>query len=370
MAGALALGAVLEPIERRISDARMEIRPDAGWPADLVVVKIDDAATQAFGPVPWAPERMRSLLEAIERGGAKTLALDAMLPRPTDPEAAERLAQALDRAVLAVPWIDTRGTLRAEDAALLDPSLVTTDAGGPRFAAAGFLVPPVGYANAALGLGHSIAETDRDGVVRRTRPLVAVAGTRSALPSAPLAAWLHHHDLDPSRVVATVAGVTLPDRTWIPSPLELDLVAAPPRSLSAAALLAGEPPDLAGALAIVCVDTAAAPDRARTRLGETPGCDLFAAAVRTVEKRSWPRRVPAVPAVLFLAALSLVLTRRSHLTALAGTWLVAGLALVPLADVHLPLVAPLAFAAIDFALRGGTEAARASPAGADRRSEG
>lgn len=336
--------------EWAIYDARLGMRHDGGWPADLVLVPLDESAIAALGGWPLSAAATASLLDALHAAGAKTVVLDVFLGAAGDVSDQSRLAPSLAHTVTAVTFDPGDGRQPSADelrAALIPPSA------GPFVGAKDLSFPPETIAASVARLGH--AGFAEDGPVRASPPLVRVRDFDGALPSQPLAALIEHRGLDPAAIVATARTFALPGRapiSLVRGATLLDLVPGKPgpREIAPSALLAGTvaPGSLAGALAIVHVDTPE--DRHASPLGAaTPGGMLLASAIRTLDGGRSPHLFSSWAAIALCAAGAYAttrlrgrrVTRLIACSALEGAWLTAAFALVPAGDVFLPLVGPL-----------------------------
>ena len=352
---ALTVSIAAAPLEWSLYDARLSMRADGGWPDDLVSVPIDEPTLGALGGWPLPAESAASLLDAVHAAGAETIVFDVFLGHVGGPDDDARLAASLARTVTAV-------TFRAEDGRppteeeLLRATLAAGS--GPEVERARLAFPPPRIVAGAARLGH--AGFRAGGAIRSSPPLVRITGSGNgragdqALPSQALAALIEHRRWDPGQISAAGGGITLPGGRRVPlfgGETLLDLVPGgpAPREIAAASLLDGSvlPGALDGALAVVHVDTPE--DRHRSPLGDaTPGGLLLASAIRTLDLGRAPRIVPLWAAVLVCAGLVLTALRVPHRTtrfatvaACESAWLAAAFAMVPIADVFLPLLGPL-----------------------------
>lgn len=346
---AISSALLAAPAEWALYDARLAMRQDGGWPADLVMVPLDESALAALGGWPLRPAAIGSLVDALHAAGAKTVVLDVFLGVAGAPEEQAALAPSLAHTVTAVTFdpADGRPPTADELRAVLVPPVA-----GPEVDARRLSFPPERIAASVARLGH--AGFAEDGPVRSSPPLVRIRDFDGAIPSQPLAAMLEHHDLDPAAIVATPGSMSLPGRAPIPlarGAMLLDLVPGSPgpRDIAPAALVAGSlaPGSLAGALAIVHVDTPE--DRHPSPLGvATPGGWLLASAIRTLEYGRSPRLFPSWAGALLCAAAGFVALqlpgRRARVlacVAFEGGWLASAFVLVPATDLFLPMIAPL-----------------------------
>lgn len=347
---AFAAAWVAAPLEWTLYDARLTLRSDGGWPADLVCVRLDEADLEALGGWPLPARSIARLLDAVHVAGAETIVLDAFLGTAGGPEEEARLAPLLARTVTAVTFDPVNG--RAPSADELRAALVPAAAeGAPSVAAPSISFPAESIAASVARLGHAGLRAGT-GPVRASPPLVRVDGFDGALPSQALAALIAHRGIDPAGIRATRTSLTLPGRSAIAlvdGETLLDFAGDPPREIAAADLLAGRiaARSLAGTLAVVHVDTPE--DRHSSPLSpETPGGWLLASAIRTLDGGRAPLLFPlwaslAICVSLAFAALSFA-RRQARLTACAAleaAWLAGALLLVPVADVFLPVLAPM-----------------------------
>jgi CHASE2 domain-containing sensor protein len=352
---------LLAPLESHAFDARLRLRHDGGWPAGLVLVPINDATMKEHGRWPWPRETLAALIGAVEDAGAKTVILDAIPGSPTNAKADDALASVLSRVVLPVSFEEGGG--EATIPATVRRSLVSEPRFGGRSMRADQIVAPMDvFVERAAGLGHVlIYHAPEDGKVRGHLPFFGIEGTDLCLPSLPLAGLMRFEDLDPARVKVTRNRLTLPDGRAVPlhgSALYLDLVpgGAMPPSISANEVFdhAGDgtlSARLSGKLALIYVDSVASPDTHPSPLSPvTPGGLLLAYAVRTIDRGRQPSPVAALPLLVLLAAIAagfaprLVRLPPERVLAIgaggAAALAALSIALVPLADLFLPAVAP------------------------------
>lgn len=346
---AFAVGLAAAPAEWALYDARLALRADGGWPEDLVSVRIDEPALASLGGWPLRGRALVPLLDALRDAGAKTVVLDMFLGTVGSAEDESALAERLAHVVTAVTFDPPHG--RAPSADELARAMVVAEA-GPAVPPARLAFPPERIVASVARLGHAgFREGD---AVRSSPPLVRVEGIAGALPSQALSAMLVHTGADPRALAAGRRGLTLPWGTTVAltaGETMLDLIpgGGGPREVDARALLSGAVArgSLSGALVVVHVDTPE--DRHPSPLGaQTPGGWLLAAAIRTLARGHAPRVFPPWAAIAMCAgfALTVILLparrlRLATVAALEGGWLAAAFALVPLADVFLPVIPPV-----------------------------
>lgn len=170
---------------------------DADDPSgEVVVVGIDAAAIDAIGRWPWGRQDLAELVNAIAGAGPRSLSLDILLSEPgvysqerlfavfkqnaaeakallqVDPDA--ELVAALSRLPAAVAVAGgARGAIdpRAENAQCMDPGVAGADVMAPYFIEC-LLFPQNIFWDVAVDAVTS-ADHDLDGVIRRSRTLVA-----------------------------------------------------------------------------------------------------------------------------------------------------------------------------------------------------
>ncbi len=357
----LLLTPLLEPLDRRAFDARLGIRRDGGWPAEIVMVAIDDATLRVQGRWPWPRGRLASLLDAIRAHGARTVLFDAVPIGSTEPGEDARLAEALDRTVLGVAYAHDAGEGTVPD---LERAMVSAASFGPVYRPDRLSPSDRAFASRAAALGHVLYLVGRDGYVRSHVPLVGVDGLPGSLPSQALVALTRYRGIDAATIASredAIAIAGLPPLRTYGGEAYLDLVpggSGPPR-VSAADLLRGTIDPRARAalddrLAILYVDSALQPNRFPTPLSPTtPGGLIAAYAIRSMATGRAPRPVSRRATLGALLAVAAALSnrgvRRGPAFALAtaaigavGTAAIS-VALVPLSDLFAPVAAPVAF---------------------------
>ncbi len=343
--GTAAMLPVLAPIERLAFDARLSWRRDGGWPPDLVLVPIDDAALSTYGRWPWPRSLLARLLEELEANGVSTIALDVVLEARTTEEEDAHLADALGRSVLAIGYHAGGGTA-ADPEVLRAASIGEGAADAATMPVDRFVTPFRPFADRAAGVGHAALFTRRDGIVRGHVPRIGIPDLDRSVPSLAWVALARHRGTPPSEI-PLYEGESY-----------LDVVPGGPlpRAVRAGDVLAGtvEAGTLAGALAVVYVDSDFARDRFPSALGPaTSGGLLLAYALRTLDGGRVPIPTPHVAALAALLIPVVVLAVRvSRLSAarilslvLGSSAVVAfvGLAAVPALDLFVPVVSPIAF---------------------------
>jgi len=352
----IPLLALVEPLERSGFDLRLRFRRSAGWPADLVLVPIDDAAIQAYGRWPWARKQTAQLLDAVRAAGATTIVFDGVFVGASDPESDAALERSLSNTVIAISGSVEPNQRPADD--ILRGALLPTEAPhGVMWDARAFVVPDARFALAAAGMGHTLSFPADDLVIRGHIPMLGVPGERGTLPSLALAGLRHQRKWAAADVRFENGDLHLPPGIlrlengegyldWVPGdPL--------PRRVRARELLAGEVPpgSLEGALALVYIDSNSVADRTLAPgRGVVPGGIVVATAIRTLDGRHAPRPIRVwhalavtLAAILLAAgALSRLQTRTLVLVALGGPLAIfaIGSALVPAFDLFVPVAAP------------------------------
>jgi adenylate cyclase len=132
----------------------------------LAVIDIDETSLAAAGPWPWPRERIATMIEQLLGDyGARGVALDLVLPEPSDAGGDARLAMLSQHGPLVLPQaFDYNGNM---------PLRVGRLAGGAAAASAGAAVPASGYIANHAGLaqaahiGNIGFVPDQDGVIRR-----------------------------------------------------------------------------------------------------------------------------------------------------------------------------------------------------------
>ena len=115
---------------------------------DIVIVAIDDRSLAEIGAWAWPRSTHGQLIDRLTDAGARVVMLDVLLIEPTLPESDAALAEAIKRngsVFLPHGFTARANALGGDDPLLPMPSLV----------------------EASAGIGHVVAEPDRDGVLRR-----------------------------------------------------------------------------------------------------------------------------------------------------------------------------------------------------------
>jgi len=363
----------LAPVERFLDDRRMSLRHDHGWPVDVVMVSIDDAAISEIGPWRWSRGKQAELLRRVHELGAKTIFYDVFLPveEKEEPAEDEALVSALASVVLPIgapPNAKSKGSVKTPPSSVLN-ALIDGKATHSQ-KTEDMLIPIPRFADAAAALGHGILITP-GGTVREYLPAMWVAevpGDR-VLPAAPLVAWLRQRDLSLKDVRVDGDRLVLPNGRRIrleEGAFRLDFT---PRnvdypSVSARDVMKATPDDaalrkrLGGKLAVVLLDNAyQTTDQPNTIMSpRTPGGLVHATALRTFESGAAPRGASMLGTMLTLFALAMGatpwLSRRPPNQILragligAAVVVVATSITVPLLDLFPPVAAPLLFVAI------------------------
>jgi len=136
----------------------------------VVIVAIDDASVQAIGPLPWSRATLAVLIDAIARASPRVIALDVILPEPSQDDVL--LARALEGAPRVIqPVIGVEATLAT--------------AAFPRF---DFVLTPAPLLRTSnTSLAHTSITPDSDGIVRHIPLAIESQGQR--YPALGLAAF-------------------------------------------------------------------------------------------------------------------------------------------------------------------------------------
>jgi len=365
-----AASTLLQGLERRGFDARLALRRDAGWPADLALVRIDDPTLNKAGRWPWPRGQFGAFLEAVHAQGPKTIVADVILGAPSTPEADAALARSI---AITHPVLPAAGVADStgETAKGLREALVPVDVQPPAGIPPDHVMMPMeAFAKGAAGIGHAVFYPDvRDGQVRGHTPLLSVVGEKGALPSTALLGFLLQRGHRPGEVTLGRTSLTIPGGPVLRlhgGAFALDLVPGGrlPASISAGRILAAANGDAAaqkearaaleGKLALVYVDSVYTPDLFSSPLAaRTTGGVLIATAMRTFDTGRTPEGVPLFPtlSVLLLLALAAApsLSRRTAATTLGvgagaiAAWGLIACALVPATDLFLHLTEPTLF---------------------------
>jgi adenylate cyclase len=220
----LARVSLLDLIELRTYDLRLQSRgPRVPSPA-VVLAMIDEKSLDSEGRWPWPRTRLAALVDRLSQGGAKVIAFDIGFLEPAaaaDDAALERAIRESSAAVVLGYFFH----MRAADLDYgIDPAAIARqlETIAPskypivRYRAAptdGLALPRAYAPEAAVPLlaaaadssGYFSLQQDPDGVVRRM-PLVIAAGEDLFPPLAVVAAW-HYLDRPPLAVTVGAQGV-------------------------------------------------------------------------------------------------------------------------------------------------------------------
>ncbi len=139
----------------------------------VVIVSIDDASLKSVGAWPWSRATLADLIRAIDQAQPRVVALDLVLPDPSNDDAA--LAQALAGAPRVIQPI------LGVEATRIQPS----QGFFPRFSVGLKPAPALQTVNTLLG--HTMLTPDPDGVLRRVA--VAIDASDQRYSAFGIAAW-------------------------------------------------------------------------------------------------------------------------------------------------------------------------------------
>ena len=135
---------VVREFDLRLADTFFRLAPEAK-PSPLALVLIDDQSLKTYGRWPWSRTLLAELLDKLNEAGAQIIGLDVLFAEPQSATADEVLARAMR---------ESRGVVVADK--------IASYPDGPRW------TEPISVlADAAVGVGHSQAVLDNDGVCRR-----------------------------------------------------------------------------------------------------------------------------------------------------------------------------------------------------------
>lgn len=146
-ASMLNVSAATYRIDNQILDTATALNRPAAQ-SDIVVIAIDDRSLREEGSWPWSRATHARLVDRLSDYGARLVVLDVLFIEPSDAEADDALAKAIranGRVVLPHTFGPRPNTEAGEEA----------------------ILPLSELANAALGVGHVMVQTDADGVLRR-----------------------------------------------------------------------------------------------------------------------------------------------------------------------------------------------------------
>lgn len=339
-----------EALRERVFDSGLSLV--AGAPAHdaIAIVDIDRASLQALGPWPWGRDRLARLIELIAAAKPKALGIDILLSAQyergvTSADGDKLLASVLGKlpAVLGVLLEPERaGKVRSLTPLLVQGNLDLSDL----WHAPGFIVPSAELASQAAGLGLVALPGDRDGVVRHA-PLLARAGDQ-IMPG--FAVEIVRVASGASAIFATAAPPTLKagDATvklradGLMRLLPTKAALWPARTMSAAALLAGETPADRLASSIVLLGSSA-PEVGGLRPAAggllVPSVQLQADAAAQLMSGDAPDRMAGLRILELVAALGLSVAAALSAVMLAPVAAVAAVVAAGLAWVAGALIA-------------------------------
>ena len=176
---------VVHEFQLRLADSYFRTAPPVLRRSPVVLVLIDDRSLRTYGRWPWSRPTVAHLVRQLDAAGAGIIGLDILFAEQQSPAADGELADAI-RASHRTVIVDKIGTY---------PD-------GPRW-----IEPVPLLSNAAVGVGHSQAVLDTDGICRRfpVREL-SVDGPRLAfalevarkLDPSQAASFLAQYGIDPS----------------------------------------------------------------------------------------------------------------------------------------------------------------------------
>ncbi len=347
LAFAIALALSFRPPELLVSVDELVrdhfVRLAASSEADgrIAVVDIDEASLAEAGPWPWPRGRLADLVEILVAGhGARTAALDMVLPEPADREGDRRLAALAEHGglvtAIAFDFVPRERPVQAG----LPAAGAAADITLPALEATGYVANHAGMAR-ALCVGNIGFVPDADGVLRRLPARVRFAGQVYPMLAQAM------RGCQPRQSGNAVM--------WR-IPFRRDLTAYP--VISAAALLAGRAPDelLRGRRIIIGSSALGLADRVATPLSaNTAGVMVHAAALSALldeEAGAQPLPLPGTLLALAwaLAAAVAAIFLVPRLAAWQGACLLGGWALLwlPIAyaaagsGAEFPILAPVA----------------------------
>lgn len=309
----------VEMLRLQIFDAYQRLWPRRAAPAGTVlVVRIDEASLAEVGQWPWPRTVVAELVDRLAGAGAAVVGLDILFAEPdrTSPPVVARQARGLPEAtrasLAALPDHDealaaavARSPVVVAEASLASPAPDPgPDARPPALALIGpdpapFLTRRPGRLRslpaleaAARGIGSVDLSAEADGMARRI-PLLTLAGgrivpafavelVRVARGETTVVARTGPAGVDGLRVGGTLVRTDERGRVWV---RYASRRAAPGRSVSARAVLAGEVPAdrIAGRIVLVGATAAGLGDlRPTPQGGVTPGVQVHAELVETI----------------------------------------------------------------------------------------
>lgn len=129
----------LQRIEGATLDWRLSLRGPMSAPQDISIIAVDDASLTQIGRWPWPREKLAEIVDRLHEAGAKTLAIDILMPEPDTEAGDSRLAAALAKHkhnVLAM------AVLFDKSAQIEDKSLANLALPASKRPATGALSPP------------------------------------------------------------------------------------------------------------------------------------------------------------------------------------------------------------------------------------
>ncbi len=194
---------VAEKLEGTIHDSWFRLRPSTAVSEQMRIIAITNDCLAEFGRWPWPRARHAELLDALHRDGAHSVALDILFDTRSG-----------DDPALATATTAHGGVIHAITFPEAEPD---PDGGGWKAEKA---LRPTPSLDGAAGFGHTTAEPDADGTIRRI-PLFIAYGQRR-IPSLGLALAMHQLGITGEEVETAFDQVTLKPADQPPITIPVD----------------------------------------------------------------------------------------------------------------------------------------------------
>lgn len=134
-------------------------RPAQYTSPKIVIIEINEEAIQSVGRWPWDREWHATLIQALKDSGARAIALDMLFSEKSNPATDDLLAKVIEKSKITYLPIGYEVVEGNKGSGLIRS------------------IPSI--SGAAAGEGHTFAQPDRDGILRRTQLYLEDGGART-----------------------------------------------------------------------------------------------------------------------------------------------------------------------------------------------